>query len=486
MIVDLFAGGGGASTGIYCATGRHPDVAVNHSPAAIAMHEANHPSTRHLCASVWEVDPREVCGRRQVDLLWASPDCTHFSRAKGGKPRSKGIRSLAHVVVEWARAVRPAMICLENVPEFEGWGPLLECDRADCPRFRDMACPHPKCGRPDPARAGETFAAWVAQLAWLGYAVEWRALVAADFGAPTTRKRLFLVARRDGRPIVWPEPTHGPGRALPWRTAAEVIDWSLPAPSIFGRARSLAEKTLARIARGIERFVEGAAEPFVVERHGTATTHDRGALVSPHLVLFRGTDAAHVDASPRSLDNPLSTISAGGIHHALVAPYLVQTGYGERAGQNPRVLDVAAPLTTVVAGGIKHGLAVAYLCRHFGGPRGAFGRGLSQPVPTVTAVDHHALVTATLSHDRRAEVAQLLGHEPRVTIRGVDYTIGDIGMRMLTPAELFRAQGFPPDYDLLEGRLSKTEQVRLAGNSVCPPVSEALVRAQLGLTAEAA
>lgn len=480
MIVDLFAGGGGASTGIRLATGRDPDVAVNHSAAAIAMHTANHPRTKHLCASVWDVSPREVCGRRKVELLWASPDCTHFSRAKGGKPRETGRRALAHVVIEWARAVRPEVILLENVEEFAGWGPLLDD------------------GRPCPERKGSSFAAWVAQLHWLGYVVEWRSLVAADYGTPTTRKRLFLVARRDRRPIEWPALTHGPGRSRPWRSAAEVIDWSLPVPSIFGRARPLAEKTLARIARGIERFVEGAAEPFVVEYYGTATargvdsplgtatTRDRFALVSPHLVLFRGTDAAHVDASARSLDDPLSTISAGGIHHALVAPYLVQTGYGERVGQDPRVLDLAAPLTTVVAGGIKHGLACAYLCRHFGGPRGAYGRDLAEPVPTVTAVDHHALVTATLSQDRRTEVAQLLGHEPRVTIRGVDYTIADIGMRMLTPAELFRAQGFPADYDLLEGRISKTEQVRLAGNSVCPPVAEALVRSQLGLAAVAA
>lgn len=427
LIVDLFAGGGGASTGIAHALGRDPDIAVNHSAAAIAMHEANHPTTKHLCASVWDVVPREVCGRREVELLWASPDCRHFSRAKGSAPVSKGVRSLAHVVIEWARAVRPRLICLENVEEFAGWGPVLDD------------------GRPCPRRKGESFRAWLAQLDWLGYRVEYRSLVAADYGAPTTRRRLFLVARRDGDSIAWPTPTHGPGLDRPWRTAAEIIDWSVPCPSIFERRRPLAEATQRRIARGLQRFVLETAEPFIVK--------------------MRGTSAAHIAASARSIHAPIGTISAGGIHHALVA---------------------------------------AWITKHYGG---VTGHGLDRPIGTITSQDHHSLTTATLhpgQADHRAEVRAFLVkyygsstaagvRDPLdtvttrdrfglVTVAGRDYEIADIGMRMLTPRELFAAQGFPPDYDLLEGRITKTQQIALAGNSVCPPVAEALIRAQFGRT----
>lgn len=465
LIVDLFAGGGGASTGLLRATGRHPDIAVNHSAAAIAMHTANHPTTRHLQASVWEVDPVETCGRRPVDFLWASPDCRHFSRAKGGAPVSKGVRSLAHVVVEWARAVRPRIIMLENVEEFATWGPLL----AD--------------GKPCPARKGEDFRAWVAQLEWLGYRVEWRSLVAADYGAPTTRKRLFLVARLEGRPIAWPEPTHGPGRSNPWRTAAEFIDWSVPVPSIFARKKPLAEATQRRIARGLKRFVLEAAKPLIV--------------------TMRGTGPSQIDASARSVDRPIGVISAGGIHHALVAPTLIQTGYGEREGQAPRALDIQAPLGTVVAGGAKHGLVAAWLTKHYGG---VTGHGIKRPIGTATSQDHHSLTTATLHPglvDRRADVRAFLVKyygtsdaasvaEPLdtvttrdrfdlVTVEGVDYEIADIGMRMLTPRELFAAQGFPETYDILDGQLTKTEQIALAGNSVCLDVAAALASANLAV-----
>lgn len=469
MIVDLFAGGGGASTGIELALGRSPDVAVNHSRAAIAMHTANHPRTRHLCASVWDVSPREVCGRRRVDLLWASPDCTHFSRAKGSAPRSKGVRSLAHVVVEWARAVRPLVICLENVEEFATWGPLLDD------------------GRPCPERRGETFAAWVEQLRWLGYEVEWRSLVAADYGAPTTRKRLFLVARCDGRPIVWPEPTHGAGRGRPWRTAAEIVDWSIPCPSIFERRKPLAEATLRRIARGLRRYVIEAAQPFVV--------------------TMRGTGPSQIQASARSIHAPIGTVSAG-IHHALVAPTLVQTGYGERVGQAPRSLDLHAPLPTVVACLAPHALVAAFLAKHYGGNETP-GTALSRPIDTITTQDHHALVTASLApeRDHRDEVKAFLvkyygtahGADVRdpldtvttrdrfglVTVDGTDYAIADIGMRMLQPRELFAAQGFPSSYDLLDGQLTKTQQIELAGNSVCPPVASAIVRANVGVVRRA-
>ncbi len=460
MNIDLFAGGGGTSTGIELA-GLEVDVAVNHSPAAIAMHARNHPRTRHLCASVWDVSPREVVGRRKVGLLWMSPDCTHFSRAKGGKPRETGRRSLAHVGIEWARAVRPDVICLEHVEEFATWGPLLD-DGTPCKR-----------------RAGESFRAWVAQLEWLGYEVEWRTLVAADFGAPTTRKRLFLIARRDGRPIVWPEPTHGPGRAKPWRTAAEIIDWSHPCPSIFGRRKPLADATMRRIARGLDRFVLKNPSPFIIRTDMQSDGRLRGL---------------------GSLADPLRTLTTTG-GHALVAPYLVQTSYGERAGQAPRVLDIHRPLTTVVAGGAKHGLVAAFLTKHYGG---VVGHGVTQPIGSVTTQDHHALTTATLHPaqvDRRAEVraflvsyygngAPLSVADPLdtvttrdrfglVTVDGLDYEIADIGMRMLQPRELFRAQGFPDTYDLLDNELTKTEQIQLCGNSVCPPVAAAIVRANI-------
>lgn len=477
LIVDLFAGGGGASTGIFAALGRHPDIAINHSAAAIAMHTANHPTTKHYQEDIWEVDPRKAVGRRKVALLWASPDCRHFSRAKGGVPVSKGVRSLAWVIVRWAAATRPDRIVVENVPEFVTWGPLAED------------------GRPCPVRVGQTFGEFVEQLRLLGYAVEWRTMVAADYGAPTTRKRLFLVARCDGQPIVWPEPTHGKGRALPWRTAAEIIDWSQPCPSIFGRKKPLAEATLRRIAAGVWRYVINAARPFIVP------------------VTHVGGDRVH------SIDEPLRTVtSANRGELSLIAPTLIQTSYGEREGQAPRVLDLHQPLGTVVAGGQKHGLVAALLTKHYGG---VVGHEVTRPIGTVTAQDHHALtvahlskfygtstgsdmrepvptVTATGQHiaEVRAFLITYYGQGGPTTLRdpldtvttrdrfglvtvdGQDYAIADIGMRMLQPHELFAAQGFPRSYDLLGGTLTKTQQIALAGNSVCPPLAESIVRAQ--------
>lgn len=469
LIVDNFAGGGGASTGIEAALGRPVDIAVDHSAAAVAVHEANHPATTHYHQDVWEVHPRLVCGRRPVELAWFSPDCTHFSRAKGGKPRSKRVRSLAWVVVRWASLVRPRVIILENVEEFETWGPL-----------RDD-------GQPCPRRRGETFEEWKAQLELLGYRVEHRSLVAADYGAPTTRKRLFLVARCDGEDIVWPDPTHGEGRAQPWRTAAECIDWSIPVPSIFERRRPLADATLRRIAAGLQRYVVEAAEPFIV----------------PVKSWGGGGNG------PRSLALPMRTITASKRgEHALVAPTLIQTGYGERKGQAPRALDLQAPLGTVVASGQKHGLVAAWLTKHY---TGVVGQPLARALGTVTAKDHHALTTATIArHDHGDEVRAFLikyygsglgqsltrplgtvtsrDRFGLVTVRGEQYRIVDIGMRMLQPRELFRAQGFPDDYEIspmLDGKLlTKTAQVALAGNSVCPPVATALVRSVMGLGRE--
>lgn len=425
LVVDNFAGGGGASTGIEQAMGGRPiDIAINHSPEAVAMHQANHPRTLHLCESVWDVDPVGVCAGRPVGLAWFSPDCTHFSRAKGGKPRDKAVRGLAWVVIEWARKVAPRIIMLENVEEFRGWGPIDDE------------------GHPIPEREGETFAEWCQALRDLGYSLEWRSLVAADHGAPTTRRRLFLVARRDGQPTEWPEATHGPGRARPWRTAAEIVDWSIPVPSIFGRARPLADATLRRIAVGIRRYVLDAPQPYVVGR---------------------------------------------------VAPTLVQTGYGEREGQAPRVLDIRKPLGTVVAGGAKHALVGAMLTKHYGG---VVGHELTRPLGTVTCQDHHALTTATLvGGSRAAEVRALLdrfapGGEPVVWVGGDKYEVSDIGMRMFSPRELFAAQGFPASYvidPIFAGKpLTKTKQIALAGNSVPPCLSRALVESNVRSFAEAA
>lgn len=477
MVVDGFAGGGGASTGIRAAIGREVDIAINHSEFAIAMHEHNHPSAVHYQEDVFAVDPVEATQGRPVRMMWLSPDCTHFSKAKGSKPRSKKTRALAWLAYRWARAVRPALFIIENVPEFITWGPLDER------------------GHPCPRRAGRTFRLWVTKLRNLGYQVEWRQLVAADFGAPTTRKRLFVIARCDGERIRWPEPTHGERASLfvkPWRTAAECIDWSIPCPSIFARKRPLAPATLARIAAGLKKFVLTNARPFIVPltHHGSAER-------------------------VYSLDDHFKTITAANRGElALCAPTMIQTGYGEREGQAPRALNLHAPLGTVVSSQ-KHALVAAFISKAFGGPNGNTtpGSALSTPMATVTARDHNNLVAATLAPsptDRRADVAAFLvkyyggsgspetQHQPiseplhtvtskarfgLVMVEGIPHEIIDIGMRMLEPHELFAAQGFPAHYRLdvtHNGKpLTKTALIELCGNSVCPPVAEALVRANV-------
>ncbi len=530
LIVDNFAGGGGASTGIELALGRSPDLCWNHDPEAVAMHEANHPQTRHFCQDVFDADPVEACAGRPVGLAWFSPDCKHFSKAKGGKPRSKKIRGLAWVVVKWAATVRPRVIMLENVEEFQTWGPL----QAD--------------GNPCPKRKGRTFANWCARLRNLGYVIEWRELRACNHGAPTIRKRLFVIARCDGRPIVWPEATHGaPDSAevksrklLPWRTAAECIDWSLPCPSIFERTRPLAPATCRRIAKGIMRYVVNNPRPFIVP-----LTH-HGA--------FRGTE----------LSQPLPTVTAAHRgEQALVAPVLTEHANASTG----RVFDPAQPLRTQCAE-VKGGhfaLTQAFLAKHYGG---VVGSELSKAIGTVTSTDHHSLVTAhvtkfrtgstghecseplhtvtagpkedpagaahamglvaahlskfrgtsTAQHagepmhtvsaqgnhlaDVRAFLVKYYGTEqdPKlseplhtvttkdrfglVTVNGEEYAIADIGLRMLAPRELFRAQGFPDNYIIGDdGRaglnLTKSAQVRMCGNSVCPPLAAALVKANV-------
>lgn len=497
LIVDNFAGGGGASIGIELAARRPVDIAINHDPEAVAMHQINHPQTRHYCENVWDVDPRIATNGKEVGLAWFSPDCKHFSKAKGGKPVEKKIRGLAWVVLRWAATVQPRIIMLENVEEFVTWGPLISDGNGGY--------------KPCPKRKGQTFNSFVNALKRHGYIVEWREMRACDYGAPTTRKRLFLIARRDGEQIVWPEPTHGDPRTLavkaghlkPWRTAAECIDWSIPCPSIFDRKKPLAEATQRRIARGIKKYVLETASPFIV-----GIDHQGAG-----------------DGSSRAVDQPLNTVTSKA-RHALVCPTLIQTGYGEREGQAPRVPGLDKPLGTIVAGGTKHALVSAFLAKHYGGNYDGAGLSLDEPAHTVTSTDHHALVAAHLVRQfgtsngaacdspvgtimpagcGKTQLVkaflvkyygtggqdQNIGHPMHtltakarmglVTVKGAEYFISDIGMRMLKPPELYKAQGFPDGYQIapiINGkRLSETAQTRMCGNSVSPVLAEALVKA---------
>jgi DNA (cytosine-5)-methyltransferase 1 len=525
-IVDLFAGGGGASLGIFMATGRHPDVAINHDPAALGVHALNHPGTAHLCSDGRTVRPEFAAetaaiargldpATARVGLLHASPDCKHFSKAKGGQPRDKGIRDLAWVVVRYAVAVRPRIITLENVEEFQQWGPLI---------------PGPKGGLiPCPARKALTFRRWVAALKAVGYAVDWRELRACDYGTPTIRKRLFVVARCDGAPIVWPAPTHakdGGGGRAPWRTAASIIDWSLPCPSIFlskaaarkiGCKRPLAPATLGRIARGIKRYVLDNPQPFLIpvthtgdarvypidDPLRTVTGAKRGeiACVAPHVTKFRA------NSTGSGIDEPLHTITgnsftaqgrAGGCAPmGVVAAFLAQHNSGV-VGH-----DARAPVSTIVGKGCTQAVVAAPIMSHAYSSNTAGGQGdLRRPVKTVLTGGHHALVSAFLAKyygtdqdPRLDEPLHTATTKPRfavvtVTIDGVVFALVDIGMRMLSPRELFRAQGFPDAYvidRLPDGtKLTKDTQVRLAGNSVCPQVMAALLGAQLGVAATSA
>ena len=661
LIVDNFAGGGGASTGIAMAAGREIDIAINHNAEALAMHAKNHPGTRHFCESVFDVDPIEATGGRRVGLCWLSPDCTHHSKAKGGKPRDQGIRGLAWIALRWAVSVRPRIIMLENVGEFAKWGPLDEA------------------GKPIKAKAGETFRAFIQALSTgvcaddpalkeiraslgdsfpvqhvlngLGYHVEYRELRACDYGAPTIRKRLFLIARCDGEPIAWPSATHGDpkspevrsGTLLPWRTAAECIDFAIPTKSIFARKKPLAENTLKRIAKGLRRYVLDGASPFIVDCAHSAESPNgvkrwgdgiRGTDTPLQTVLASGNGSGIVqpfiakfraDSAGTSLQEPLPTITAGGnaarpagsphalglVEAALSMPTLIEVGYGERQGQSPRAPGLGQPLGTVVAGGGKHALVAAQLVgidNQGSGDSSAWN--IHEPVRTITAENRVALVTASAmvmtqgltgdASDRSRSLAQPLGtvtgsreqslvvaavakfrkdspgsspahplsvicadaqhhglllahmeqangggypgtgrsvadpmstilgtgsHQQLVTtavrtpavggnssestsarpedvrafarkyldqdrllttINGVQYEVSDIGLRMLQPRELFKAQGFPDGYiiefEKRDGKpLSASAQVRMCGNSVCPPVAQALVRANLAV-----
>jgi DNA (cytosine-5)-methyltransferase 1 len=497
LVVDNFAGGGGASTGIEEALGRPVDIAINHSPEAIEIHRANHRETKHFCENILEIDPAVACGSRPVGLAWFSPDCVHFSRAKGQQPLRKEIRGLAWVVIRWAKAVRPRTIVLENVEEFQTWGPLDDQ------------------GRPLKSGLGQTFREWLSALTDLGYAVEFRSLVAADYGTPTTRRRLFLIARCDGQPIVWPETTHGKHRTHSWRPAAEVIDWSLPVPSIFDRKKPLAEATQRRIALGIQRYVLGAARPFIVPltHHGAAPAHSiadpvrtvtaahRGELaLGEPFVVRHGHYSTVTGAGLRagcgagtfrgqSLSKPLATVCGTNDKH-LVCP-LITKHYGGVVGH-----EIERPLGTVT-GRDHHALSAAFLTKFYGT---SVGSRAELPMPTITASGkgggHLAQVRAFMikysGSDRRDSSQQVLAplqtltpqaHFGFVMIHGEPYQIVDIGMRMLQPRELFNAQGFPADYvidPLFSGRpMTKTAQIAAAGNSVCPQVAAAIVSANV-------
>ncbi len=563
IIVDNFAGGGGASTGIELATGRPVTIAINHDPDAILMHKTNHPFTEHYQASVWDIDPKEVCRGRPVGLAWFSPDCKHFSKAKGGKPKDKNIRGLAWIALRWAGRVRPRVIILENVEEFQDWGPLN------------------RNHYPIKSKQGETFNRFIQQFKDLGYDVEYKELKACDYGAPTIRKRFFLIARCDGKPIVWPQPTHGPldspavkaGKLKPYRSAAECINFDLPCPSIFEREKELAKNTQRRIARGLDKFVIKEQKPYLVhigngERKGqlpriydidkplnTIVSSCKQYLSYPYLTKFQQ------HSKGQSVNSPLDTVMAGATRFALMAPSLIQY-HSETAAGEVRGQKVSEPILTV-DGSNRYGLMTPYLSKFFGGVTGA---EVGKPLPTVTAIDHNALtapfltqyyggadhantvnkplqtitvqprhflcknfltvlrnnmdsqsieeplktITAHASHfaDTKVYIKKYspgcnLKYWPKIramlneytewdiaddevlifNIDGIEHFISDIGLRMLQPDELYKAQGFPDDYKIAvdyEGNTyPKSKQVARCGNAVPPPFATALIRANL-------
>lgn len=572
IIVDNFAGGGGASTGIEIATARSVAIAINHDPDAILMHRTNHPYTEHLQASVWDVDPKAVCRGRPVGLAWFSPDCKHFSKAKGAALVDRKIRGLAWITLRWAAEVRPRVIILENVEEFQTWGPVRK-------------------GKPVKKLAGTTFRKFIRQLEDLGYTVEFRELVAADFGAPTSRKRFYMIARCDGKPIVWPKPTHskaGIDGLKKWRCAAEIIDWSLPCPSVFATkaeimdqyglkaVRPLAKNTMRRIIRGVDKFTIRSGKPFIVptgygERKGQAPrVHDIDAPV-PTVVSTGKENLCRPLLAPVTVTNtsnsvggtvgaPVHTVTtagnqmlvtpflaecnhSGGGHIApvtdahktitakhtggIVAPALIQ--YHTEQTEHVRASGLGAPINTVDASN-RYGLTCANLVEYYTGGRPL---DIKDPMHTVTSHDREALIAAhvvkfkgdNLGHGAedpmqtvttsagefavcKAYLAKMhsgdeLGHWPEIRtllnefcgyelaedevllleINGALYYIADIGLRMLSPRELYNAMGFPPDYiidrDYLGNEYKKSAQVARCGNAVCPPVASALVRANL-------
>ena len=613
IVVDFFCGGGGAGTGLEIGLGRAVNVAKNHSPQAISMHTMNHPGAQHFTTDVFEGDPDTECGGRGVGWFHMSPDCTHHSQAAGGQPRKREIRNLSWIGLKWAGKKQPRVISLENVKQILQWGPLVAKRCKSTGRVIKLGGGVAEAGEvvpvseqflvPDPKRRGQTWAVFVAELQRLGYVVEWRVIKACDFGAPTSRERLFMIARCDGQPIVWPEPTHAKNPAKgqqKWRTAAECIDWTIPSKSIFGRKKDLAPATLRRVAKGMRKFVLDAANPFIVpianwsgesvqsaaEPLRTVTSYPKGgafSVVSPVLVA-----AAHGEGKPggvqrwgagsrsageplgtvtasgghsiaaahlvkfrfadegKALDEPLPTITSGGNHkhpagaaHAMgistVFMAQMNGGFNTTAAKsitdpmttvtntgsqqqlvtanlvhlrgNCDARDLKDPLHTISAGGTHHGLMTAFLERQFGA---SVGQALDEPAPTITAGGggKSSLVELQLSPEVEAgalRVAAFLisyygtenvsgANEPTptittrdrlalvtVTIKGTPYVIVDICLRMLQPAELYKAQGFPADYIISHGAdgkpFTKTQQVHMCGNSVSPPPMAALARA---------
>ena len=568
IIVDNFAGGGGASTGIELATGRRVAIAINHDPDAIRMHRTNHPYTEHLQASVWDVDPVAECRGRPVGLAWFSPDCKHFSKAKGAALVDRKIRGLAWITLRWAAKVRPRVIILENVEEFQTWGPVRR-------------------GKPVKKLAGTTFRKFISQLEALGYTVEFRELVAADYGAPTSRKRFYLIARCDGQPIVWPKPTHSKTGAdgLPkWRSAAEIIDWSLPCPSVFASkaeimatyglkaVRPLAKNTMRRIIRGVDKFTVRSGKPFIVQQKfqnaaqniekplTTVTAVGAHELCKPLLAPVTVTNTSNSVGA--TVGEPMNTVRTGGgggqmlvtpflseCNHSggghiapvgdayktitarhtggIVAPSLIQ--YHTEQTESVRASGLGAPINTVDASN-RYGLTCANLVEYYTGGRPL---DITDAMHTVTSHDREAVVVAhvvkfkgdDLGHGMKepmqtvttsagefaecvAYMAKMhggdnLGHWPEIRallnefcgytlaedevllleISGALYYIADIGLRMLSPRELYNAMGFPPDYiidrDYEGNEYKKSAQVARCGNAVCPPMATALVRANL-------
>ena len=466
LIVDNFAGGGGASTGIELATGYSVNIAINHDPEAIRMHKTNHPNTKHYCEDVWQVDPIEACQGHPVGLAWFSPDCKHFSKAKGGKPKDKFIRGLAWVACRWAALVRPRVIMLENVEEFKTWGPLN------------------RGHHPIKEKQGKTFEKFVQQLTNLGYSVQFQELVAADYGAPTMRKRFFMIARCDGNPIIWPEPTHGPmnseavktGQLKPYVGAYTQIDFSRPCPSIFDTTeeikekygiravRPLAQKTMARIARGLKKFVLENPEPFIIQcNHGgerrrtnireampTITGKHGYGIIAPTLIQYHS-ETLKDEVRGQTIADPVMTVDSSN-RYGLVTSFLSKF-YKSGTGQ-----DVREPLHTITTSAGHFGEVRAFLIKYYGS---GTGQDIKEPLDTVTAQDRFGLVE----------------------IDGTEYQIADIGLRMLEPSELYGCQGFPEDYIIDHDYTGKTyprsEQVRRCGNAVCPPIPAALVKSNL-------
>ncbi|MFL1547050.1 DNA cytosine methyltransferase [Pseudomonas sp. O39] len=646
IVVDFFCGGGGAGTGLEMGLGRAVNVAKNHSPQAISMHTVNHPGAQHFTTDVFEGDPDTECGGKAVGWFHMSPDCTHHSQAAGGQPRKREIRNLSWIGLKWAGMKRPRVISLENVKQILQWGRLIaKRDKATGRVVKlggDVAAPGEvvPVGQqfliPDPKQRGRTWRRFVALLEGMGYVVEWKVIKACDFGAPTSRERLFMIARCDGQPIVWPEATHAknPARGQQkWKTAAECIDFTDLGKSIFGRKKDLAPATLRRVAKGMKKFVIDSAAPFIVpianwsgetvqsadEPLRTVTSYPKGGafsvvspiiapathqgsdrindpldplptvtcanrgkltLISPTLIQSGYGERAGQEPRVPGLDQPLGTVVAGGVKHALASACIVQAGHGEGSGANKRrshgvndicgpvgtvtasgggqsvstavmiqanggfntthakgmhepmttvtntgsqqqlavanlvhlrgncdARDLNDPLHTVSAGGQHHGLVSAFMERAFGG---SIGQGLEEPAPTITAGGggKSSLVSLTLSPEHEAgalRVAAFLisyyGTEnisacdspaPTITtkdrlamvtvmVKGTPYVIVDIRLRMLKPAELYKAQGFPADYIITHGAdgqpFTKTQQVHMCGNSVSPPPMAALARA---------